>query len=274
MTAPALSEAQVKAYLDVLGVARAAPSHAALCSLVRAQVTRVPFENVSKLLLGRRGLRDVPDIEAYLEAIRRYHFGGTCYPNGFHFYRLLHALGYNAALCGAAMRSGEDVHVVITVAVEGRTLLVDVGYGGPFLAPMPLDSDADLVVVHGRDRYVLKPRDTGGRSRLEMYRHGAALHGYLVDPTPRTPDHFRSIVQASFRDSATFMNAVVAIRHRATGSVAIHNLSLVRSSRDGWSEELLPDRAALVAALEGEFSIPAERTREAIAHLGSLGDVY
>jgi hypothetical protein len=25
---------------------------------------RVPFENVSKLLLGRRGVRDVPDIEA------------------------------------------------------------------------------------------------------------------------------------------------------------------------------------------------------------------
>ena len=273
MSSP-LVPAQVRAYLDVLAVPSDRPSLAALAGLVRAQVTCVPFENVSKLHRRRRGLRDVPDLDAYLVGIRRHHLGGTCYPNAFHFHSLLRALGYDAALCGAAMRSGEDVHVVITVALEGRSLLVDAGYGAPVLAPLPLDADSDVVVVHGRDRYVLKPRDAAGRSRLEMHRDGAPMHGYLVNPAPRPVEHFRAVVEASFRDEATFMNAVVAIRQWDGGSLALHNLAVVRTSGEAWEEAALADRDELVAVLESEFSIPAAITREAIAGLGPLGDVY
>ncbi len=272
---PQLSDAQVRAYLGVLGVRPAAPSHASLCELVRAQVTHVPFENISKLLYRRRlGLREVPDLELYLEGIRAHHLGGTCYPNGFHFCTLLRALDYDAALCGAAMRSGEDVHVAITVALAGREWLVDVGYGAPFLAPLPRDAKDDVVVGFGRDRYVLKPRDPSGRSRLEMYRGGELLHGYVVNPAPRAIAHFRSVVRDSFRDAAPFMNAVVAIRHGEDASVAIHNLEVVRSTRDAWSAAWLADRTALVEALASEFGIPSAITREAITGLELGGDVY
>jgi arylamine N-acetyltransferase len=269
-----LSEAQLAAYLGTLGAPHKEPSIGALRQLVRAQLTRVPFENVSKLLFRQRGVREVPDLETYLEGIRRYHLGGTCYPNAFHFYRLLCTLGYDAALCGAAMRSGEDVHAAVTVAIDGRDLLVDVGYGAPFLEPLPRDAGADIVVEQGRDRYVLKPQDSRGHSRLETYRDDELRHGYVLNPTPRPIEHFHAVVRDSFRADATFMNAVVVIRHGEAGSVAIHNLVLSRSSRDGWSEESLPDRAALVAAIEREFEMPAEITHEAIAGLGPLADVH
>jgi arylamine N-acetyltransferase len=269
-----LSEAQSAAYLGVLGAPHAEPSIGALRQLVRAQLTRVPFENVSKLLSRQRGVREVPDIETYLEGIRRFHLGGTCYPNSFHFYRLLRTLGYDAALCGATMRSGEDAHAAITVAVEGRELLVDVGYGAPFLEPLPRDANADVVVEQGRDRYVLRPQDRRGYSSLETYRDDELRHGYVLNPTPRPIEHFHAVVQDSFRDGATFMNAVVVIRHSEAGSVAIHNLVLSQSTRDWWSEEALPDRAALAAAIEREFGIPADLTREAIAGLGPFADVY
>jgi len=272
---PHLSDSQVRAYLEVLGVRRAAPSHGSLCELVRAQVTRVPFENISKLLYRRRlGLREVPDLELYLDGIREHHLGGTCYPNGFHFCTLLRALGYHAALCGAAMRSGEDVHVAIMVALAGREWVVDVGYGAPFLAPLPRDAEDDVVVKFGRDRYVLKPRDPSGRSRLEVYRRGELLHGYAVNPAPRAIAHFRSVVRDSFREGAPFMNAVVAIRHSESASVAIHNLEVVRSTRDAWSEERLADRTALVEAIERDFAIPSAITHEAITGLELVGDVY
>lgn len=272
---PTLSEAQVDAYLRVLGVAEAAPGRGALDELVRAQATRVPFENICKLYrFKHQGLDGIPSIEVYLDGIERFHFGGTCYPNNFHFCRLLCTLGYDAALCGADMPSGEDVHAAITVAIEGRDLLVDVGYGAPFLEPLPRDASHDVVIPFGRDRYVLKPRDELGRSQLDMYRDGELIHGYLLKPTPRPIEHFSTAVRDSFRPSATFMNAVELVRFSNADSVVIYNLSIIRSTVDGFSIERLLDREALVLAIEREFGIPVEIARDAIAGLGALRDVH
>ncbi|HVN33561.1 MAG TPA: arylamine N-acetyltransferase [Thermoanaerobaculaceae bacterium] len=272
---PTLSDAQVDVYLRALGVAKTAPTQRALDELVRAQATRVPFENISKLYrFKHQGLAGIPSIEDYLEGIVRFHFGGTCYPNNFHFCRLLRSLGFDAALCGADMPSGEDVHAAITVAIDGRDLLVDVGYGAPFLEPLPRDAANDVVLRYGRDFYVLRPRDGQGRSRLDMYRDGELLHGYLLKPTPRPIEHFSRAVRASFREDATFMNAVDLIRFSNTDSVVIYNLSIIRSWPDRFSIERLPDREALVQAIEREFGIPAEIARDAIAGLGALRDVH
>jgi N-hydroxyarylamine O-acetyltransferase len=272
---PSLSESQMDAYLRVLGVAMAGPSRGALNELVRAQVTRVPFENISKLYrFKHQGLAGIPSIEDYLDGIVRFHFGGTCYPNNFHFCRLLRTLGYDAALCGADMPPGEDVHAAITVAVDGRDLLVDVGYGAPFLEPLPRDAGHDVMLRFGRDRYVLKPRDDRGRSRLDMYRDGELLHGYLLKPTPRRIEHFSQVVLDSFHESATFMNAVDLIRFSDVDSVVIYNLSIIRSTPDSFSIERLNDREELAQAIEREFGIPAEIARDAIAGIGTLRDVH
>jgi N-hydroxyarylamine O-acetyltransferase len=272
---PALSKSQARAYLQALGVASAAPTRRTLDDLVRAQATRVPFENISKLYrFKHQGLVGVPTIEEYLDGIERFHFGGTCYPNNFHFCRLLCTLGFDAALCGADMPSGEDVHAAITVSIDGRDLLVDVGYGAPFLAPLPRDAASDIVLRYGRDRYVLKPRDAEGRSRLDMYRDGELLHGYLLKPTPRSIDHFGNAIRDSFAENATFMNAVDLIRFSDVDSVVIYNLSIIRSTVGSFSVERLPDREALVRALEREFGIPAEIARDAIEGLGALRDVH
>jgi N-hydroxyarylamine O-acetyltransferase len=275
MMVPTLSQAQLDAYLRVLGVSKAEPGQAALAELVRAQVTHVPFENISKLYrFKHQGLNGIPSIGVYLEGIRRFHFGGTCYPNNFHFSCLLRTLGYEAALCGADMPSGEDVHAAVTVAIEGRDLLVDVGYGAPFLEPLPRDVGHDVVVRFGRDHYVLKPRDRQGRSRMDMYRDGELIHGYLLKPTPRPIEHFSKAVRDSFSASATFMNAVDLIRFSDRDSVVIYNLSIIRSNADRFSIERLPDRGALVQAIEREFGIPVEIVRDAIAGLGALRDVH
>ena len=270
-----LSEAQLGAYSRVLGVPRVAPGRDALDKLVRAQVTRVPFENISKLYRHKhQGLIGIPSMEVYLDGIERFHFGGTCYPNNYYFCRLLRTLGYDAALCGADMPSGEDVHAAITVAIDGRDLLVDVGYAAPFLEPLPLDVSHDVVVRFGRDRYVLKPRDDQGRSRLDMYRDGELIHGYLLKPTPRPIEHFSKPVRDSFRESATFMNAVDLVRFSDGESVVIYNLSIIRSTVDSFTIERLAGREELVQAIEREFGIPAEIARDAISGLGPFRDVH
>jgi arylamine N-acetyltransferase len=103
-------------YLRVLGCRARKPGPEALTELTAAQLTRVYFENISKLyFMKREGLRELPGLERYLDGIERFHFGGTCYANNYYFHLLLGHLGYDVKLCGADM-SAPDVHVVSIVA--------------------------------------------------------------------------------------------------------------------------------------------------------------
>jgi N-hydroxyarylamine O-acetyltransferase len=269
-----LSPELFRRYLSALGVSLQKPSLEALRELVAAHLTRVPFENISKLYNRKRhGLTSLTPIELYLDGIERYHFGGTCYSNNFHFYTLLAALGYDVKLCGADM-TNPDVHLVVIAAVDGHQYLVDGGYGAPFLAPLPRDLQTDYVVTLGRDRYVLKPQDARGGSRLEMYRDGQPKHGYLVNPKPRRIEEFAKVIADSFRPTATFLNALLLARFCAGRAVMIHNLTLVESQGNESAVQQLGSRAELVAKIAERFDMPHSIVLEVVSELGELQDVW
>ena len=132
----ALPQSPFEDYLNLLGVQRREPGIEALSEIVQAHLTRIPFENISKLYYKKQlGLRSLPSLELFLDGIERFHFGGTCYTNNYYFGQLLANLGYETKLCGADM-SNPDVHLVNMVTVEKRQYLVDVGYAAPFLMPL------------------------------------------------------------------------------------------------------------------------------------------
>jgi N-hydroxyarylamine O-acetyltransferase len=273
-SASRLAHALVDRYLDLLGLPRRAPSLLALREIVAAHLWRVPFENVSKLYYRRHdNWTALPDIERFLSGMERYHFGGTCYANNSHLCELLMSLGYDARLCGADM-SVPDVHVAITVRLEGREYLVDGGYGSPFWEPMPLDLAIDLEILHGNERYVLKPRDADGCSRMEQYNDGVLRHAYRAKPASKTIADLASVIADSFRPDATFMNAVVAARFSPAYSVVIRNLKLVETRGSKSSQRTLRDREELVAAIETHFAIPPEITREALEGMGGFRDIF
>jgi len=264
-------------YCRLLGVAPAAATLELLQRLVRAQLMRFPFENLSKLYGVRRlGLCEMPTLERYLDEMERFSFGGTCYPNNIHFWSLLRELGFDAALCGADMRGGPDVHVVIFVRLEQRDYLVDVGYGAPFYEPLPRDATQDHVISFGGERYVLRPRDRHGRSQVDHYRDGKLIHGYLAKPTSRQPDHFEEVVRASYADSAIFMNALRMIRFLHGRSVSISNDSLIERCAGEVSIVKLPHMNAVVDAVEQQFGMPRELVEQATAgiDLARLRDVH
>ncbi|MBD3872676.1 MAG: arylamine N-acetyltransferase, partial [Acidobacteria bacterium] len=98
-------------YLSILGIEAAPPGLDHLHRLVSAQLTRVPFENISKLFLKKtQGASYIPSLEQHLDGIERFSFGGTCYANNPYFSKLLRHLGYDVDMCGANM-SEPDVHV-------------------------------------------------------------------------------------------------------------------------------------------------------------------
>src|SRR5271157_5023742 len=101
---PPLDSRLLRHYLEILGMAEKPPSREALTELVAAHLTRVPFENISKLYYRKHlGLTDLPTIQQYLDGIAENHFGGTCYSNNYYCYRLLVSLGYEVKLCAADM---------------------------------------------------------------------------------------------------------------------------------------------------------------------------
>jgi N-hydroxyarylamine O-acetyltransferase len=274
MSDRALGPELVRRYLAALGVARHEPALGALHELVAAHLTRVPFENISKLYNQKHHrLAGLPSIELYLDGIERYHFGGTCYANNFHFYSLLSTLGYRVKLCAADM-TNPDVHMVIMVNVDGREYLVDAGYGAPLLSPMPRDLATDYVVALGRDRYVLKPQDDGGRSRLELYRDGKLKHRYLAKPEARRIEEFRQVIAESFRPDATFLNSVLLTRFYSDRAVMIHNLTVVESHGSESMVRSLASRDQLVAAVEEHFDMPRAIVADAVHELGDMQDPW
>jgi N-hydroxyarylamine O-acetyltransferase len=261
-------------YLSLLGVPSARPSVDALRELVQAHLCRVPFENVSKLYYKRHlGLRRLPDLELFLDGIEKFNFGGTCYANNYYFYQLLANLGYQTTLCGADM-SNPDVHFVSMVDLEKRQYLVDVGYAAPFATPLPRDLAVDYVIELGRDRYVLRPQDAGGCSRLDLYRDGTMKHGYVAKPEPRQIGDFESVVVDSYRDEATFMNAVLLARFFPDHSLVIHNLAVIESQGTQSSIRTLASRDVLVQVISENFGIPPLFTRDVVNGLGQLRDAW
>jgi N-hydroxyarylamine O-acetyltransferase len=261
-------------YLSILEIEPEEPSLDHLRRLVRAQLIRVPFENISKLYLKKtQNASFIPSLEGHLDGIERFNFGGTCYANNPYFAELLHHCGYDVDLCGADM-TRPDVHVVSMVRLEGREYLVDVGYGAPFYAPMPLDLDHEQEIVFGDNRYILHSRNGEGRSRIDQLRSGKLVHGYLAKPEPRSIHHFNVVIRHSYSDEATFMNVVVVERFFSNRSVRFHNFTLTESTSDNATTTQLADKAELVMAIEHHCGFPSEIIREAIDGIALEADIY
>jgi arylamine N-acetyltransferase len=269
-----LPEEVAARYLAILGVARRQPSLEALHELLAAHLTRIPFENISKLYYRKRlGLVNLPAIQLYLDGIDKFHFGGTCYSNNYHFHLLLRSLGYEAKLCASDMKTPQ-IHALNMIRVEGREYLADTGYAAPLLEPIPRDLATDYETILGRDRYVLRPQDAYGCSRLELYRDGVLRHGYLARPEPKRIEDFSKVIAASFSAAATFLNSVLLVRFYPGRSVLIHNLTMVESEGSKSTLHALANRDQLIDAIERRFEMPREIVDEAIGQLGNLQDAW
>jgi arylamine N-acetyltransferase len=251
-------------YLKALGVRARRPGLPALSELTAAHLARIPFENLSKLYYRHdAAMRGLPDLARFLDGIERWHLGGTCYSSNFHFHQLLTHLGYQVALCGADM-SAPDVHLVNVVTIEGRRYLVDVGYAAPLLQPLPLDLAGDREIAWGPCRYVLRPRDADGRSRLDLYRDGVLAHGYVVNPAARRIGEFANIIAESFTERATFMHALLIARFEDGRAATLRNLTLHTVEGSTWHVRQIPGPGHLPEIIEQEFGISRTVARQAL----------
>ncbi|HWR84282.1 MAG TPA: arylamine N-acetyltransferase [Candidatus Deferrimicrobium sp.] len=261
-------------YLNLLGVARTAPSWEALAELTSAHLIRIPFENVSKIHRARvQGIRRVPSLEEYLDGVEYCNFGGTCYANNYFLHVLLDHLGFTVRLCGADISvngAPPDGHMVNVVTVGGKEAIADVGYGAPFWQPIPLHGATDVIIRFGSEKYVLKPRDGAGNSRMELYRENQLRHGYVLKPAAKRVADFSDVIARSYSADAPFLNRLVLIRFFKDRALTIrnHTLTEMSVSESHSSDMRTPDDIA--GAVVRHFGISASIISEVLESLGEL----
>jgi arylamine N-acetyltransferase len=255
-------------YLRLLGVEGSVSGLSGLERVVLRHVCRVPFENVSKLLLiGREGTGRPAALSEFLDGIEHHDLGGTCYSSNPFLVELLREVGYNADLLGADM-STPNIHSVIRVRIDGLEYHVDAGYGGPFRYPIRLDR-LPHEIPHGDSRFVVD-RDAGDRVQVSVLRGDTLLHGYTAHEPPRGFDFFEPIILDSFQPGRTFMSMLRIVRYFENHAVELSNTTLSTHRGVESTQIELGNLAELRSAVASDLAMPRCPVDEAAAVLERL----
>jgi arylamine N-acetyltransferase len=251
-------------YLRRLGIEGVPSGLAGLQEIVRRHVLRVPFENVSKLLLyEREGAGRAFSLEEFLDGIERYDLGGTCYTCNPYLTGLLRHLGYDADLLGADM-SVPDIHTCIRVRVDGIPYHVDCGYGGPFREPLRLDR-VPHVFFEGSIQYILGPNAHPNAYELKSLSGGQRVHGYVVHDPPRAAAFFEPVIRKSFAAGQTFMNHLRIVQIFEDHSVELFDRHLILHRGSASVQTELANLAELKRAVAVELAMPRCPIERALA---------
>jgi arylamine N-acetyltransferase len=255
-------------YLRHLGCNLQPPSQEALNTLVAAHITRVPFENVSKLLLfglERRGRMST--MEEFLGGLEHHDLGGTCYTCNPFFTELLQHLGYEAELRSADMNT-PHVHSSIRVFLEGREYHVDVGNAAPFLNAVPLDR-LPYEFSRGEMKWIFGQSEDG-RLRCTVLNRGERVHGYLVNEQRHSYEFFRDIIVDSFQPGRTFMSLLRLVRIFPDHTVELKDRTLRIHRGTITTEHIINNVEELRTFVNTQFRMPRCPVEQALEILQSV----
>jgi N-hydroxyarylamine O-acetyltransferase len=225
---------------------------ATMAGVLRAHMTRIPFENLD-VLLGR-GIQIDPDsVYAKLVAARR---GGYCFEHGTLLQAALLRLGFSPVVHAARvilMRPRNEApltHMFLTVQLDDVRYVLDPGFGGHApLVPVP------LTAAETRDqRDVHRMIQRGDDWVLEAQIDGAPTALWCSTLEPAAPVDFvmANHFVATFPTSIFVTNLMLrAITDH--GRVSVMNRALTRRHDGGEERHVLESRAALRTLLNEDF---------------------
>ncbi|MFC2084284.1 arylamine N-acetyltransferase [Bacteroidota bacterium] len=243
-------------YLKHLGFEKREPDYEFLTDLIRSQIVKFPFENISKLIQWHEnGNTGIPDLKTYVFNSKKFGGGGTCYSSNYYFYRLLLFLGFNASLHGANMKVGVDVHLVSIVRFDNKKYLVDVGYGAPFYKPLPLSTNQPTIINWGCLKYKLT-EEHDGHPKMNVSKGDVPVHDYIVNLETRQFDHFQFNVKNSYRDNAEFMRRLRVIKYFKNYSIDLKNFVCSVNNAINQKSFVLKDIEEVEKIIKNEFMLP------------------
>ena len=256
-------------YLRLLGFDSVPAGLDGLRALVRAHLVRVPFENVSKLLLFRReGAGRVTTLPEFLDGIEHHDLGGTCYTNNPYLAELLCAIGYDAALLGADL-SSPNVQTSIRVSIDSVEYHVDVGFAAPLYEPIPLNR-LPYETRRGSFRYIFSSDSEPTRYELRVCNANESILRYVVHGPPRPLDCFRQTIEKSYLPGKTFMTWLRIGRFFEGYSVDLVDRKLTIHRGSESNDYVMNSIREIRAAVSDELGMPRCSVEEAIEFLEEL----
>lgn len=243
-------------YLDHLDLLKEIPSNSYLIKLIKAQLIKFPFENISKLILWSDGnYNKLIDLETHLNNSIKLNCGGTCYANNYYFGRLLKHLGFDVGVHGADMVDGIDVHLVLKVTLKNKIYLVDVGYGAPFFSPFCLSSFKPQEVKIGELNYKLE-QTNDHRFQILVFKRSNLVHDYIVNNIAREIEYFAEEIKNSFCDDSEFMKRLRIIRFFDDHSIELNNNKYMVNSKNSSDNYFIKDIDELKKVVTTKFDLP------------------
>ncbi len=220
------------AYLARIGLAEAPPrTLKGLAALHRAHAAAIPFENLD-IHLGKPIRIDVPSLEAKLVGARR---GGYCYEQNSLFAAALESLGFSVTRLGARVRVGARVdpprtHMLLSVRLDGREFLCDVGFGGGGVwEPLPLEPTGEINQGAWRFRLV---EDDGERVLQSTGPRGwQDLYAFTLEPQRPSDLKVANHYTATHPDSG-FVKTLTAQLQASNGALVLRG-KLLSTLRPG-----------------------------------------
>jgi N-hydroxyarylamine O-acetyltransferase len=217
------------AYFDRIG-ASGSPS---LSAMHRAHVTSIPFENLDP----HRGVPVSLEPGVLRDKLVRSRRGGYCFEQNLLFKAALDALGLQAELMLARVRSGAPpgvirprTHLVLRVHADDELLLADVGFGvGTLLEPIPFGPG----VVHEQAGWRYRLIQEQDQLVLQTGEDAAwkDLYAFVPVPVP-TVDVETSNWFTSTHPRSPFVTGLIVTAQRPDGS---------RTSLTDWTELALTE---------------------------------
>lgn len=252
-TTPALTQAQLDAYLARIGCERPLePDLANLTALHRAHLLAFTWEALDAFMAWPQEIG--PDAAfAKMVTGRR---GGWCFEMNGLFGAALAALGYRVTrLCGGVNREilGDTAignHLTLRVDLD-RPYLCEVGVADAIIAPVAMQPGP--IRQRGFDFAMSQTAD--GWTRFHNHALGVAKSFDF------RPDHSDEPQLAAahgwlMRDAASpFANALAVMRHTPEGYVALHNDSLRHVTAGSLAEQRIVDAGHLAEIFQTVFHI-------------------
>jgi N-hydroxyarylamine O-acetyltransferase len=241
----------LNAYFDRIGWGGpASANYATLAGLLRAHVSRIPFENFD-VLLGR-GIR--LDLESLQNKIVRARRGGYCFELATLFAFVLENLGFHIVrhsarviLFGPATEASRS-HMFLTVELPEGIFVVDPGFGYySSRVPIPLQDGASVRGDHETHWMVRN----GNTWMLRAQLGDKPIDAWVTTLEPDNPVDFEMANHyVATYPTSPFVNRIMMSALTADGRVSAMNRDVTIWSNNQPQAVQLADRAALRKLLD------------------------
>lgn len=223
-----------------------------LAQIHAAHLAAIPFEDLDTQLDRPPGL----DPDAIFDKLVHARRGGWCYEMNGLLGRVLIALGFKVTrMAGGVMREtlGDDVlggHLCLLVELD-QPYLVDVGFGGSLLHPIPLRENEHLMAPFR----VSLSRIEAGFWRYRQHAHGASFsYDFRAEPADESLIAERCAWQGKHPDS-NFTQNLVAHKRVGERHISLRGRVIEETTPAGAQRRTLQSADELVGVLHSEFGL-------------------